>query len=83
MGEGGLRWCTRYFSTVDFATSTLSLRNSPTMRGESHRGLAAEILWISARTSSLIGGLPGVPLRLMCAQCSRNRLRCHAITVPG
>jgi hypothetical protein len=50
------------------------------MRGEPHRGLAAEILRINSRMSGLIGGLPGVPLALMRVQWSRNRLRCHAIT---
>ncbi|TDN62072.1 MAPEG family protein [Paraburkholderia sp. BL10I2N1] len=32
---------------------------------------------------AVIGGLPGVPLPLMRVQWSRNRLRCHAITVAG
>jgi len=31
---------TRYFSTVDFATSIPSLRNSPTICGDPHTGLA-------------------------------------------
>ena len=83
VGEGGVGWRRRYFSSVDFATSMPSLRNSPRMRGEPHRGLAAEILRINSRLSWLIGGLPGVPLPLMRVQWSRNRLRGHTITVAG
>src|SRR4030095_11440658 len=61
VGEGGLQWRTRYFSTVDFAaTSMPSLRNSSTMRGEPQRALADEILRISVMTSWGTDGRPGL-----------------------
>lgn len=40
VGDGGFRGRTRYFSTVDFATSIPSFRSSPTIRGEPQVGLA-------------------------------------------
>jgi len=47
VGEGGVRWRRRYFSTVDFPTAMLSFRNSPKMCGEPQRGFAPEISRIS------------------------------------
>jgi hypothetical protein len=61
VGEGGLRDRTRYFSTVDFATSIRSFRSSPTIRGEPHVGFACHIAWMSSRTSLATAGRPGVP----------------------
>jgi hypothetical protein len=66
-GEDGRRGRTRYFSTVDFATTIPSFRNSPRIRGDPHRGLAAEISRISSRISLAIAGRSG-PLRLRRAQ---------------
>ena len=47
-------------STLSFATGMPSVRNSPRIRGEPHRGLAAEISRISSRSSLLIAGRPGL-----------------------
>src|SRR5215831_18189183 len=51
VGEGGLRTRGRYFSTVDLATVMPSLRSSPTMRGDPHRGLERHISWMRSQTS--------------------------------
>lgn len=61
VGDGGLRCRTRYFSTVDFATSMPSFRSSPTIRGAPYSGLARNMLRIRSRTSLAITGRPGVP----------------------
>jgi hypothetical protein len=42
---------TRYFSSVDLATSMPSLRSYPTIRGETQPTLAADILRINALIS--------------------------------
>jgi hypothetical protein len=59
VGEGGLHSRTRYFSTVDWATSMPSLRSSPTIRGEPQVGFACHIAWMSSRTSWATAGRPG------------------------
>lgn len=64
------------------AAAIPSFRSSPRIRGEPHRGVAAEMSRIRFRTSLLIAGRPGC-LRLSCAKCSRNRRRCQASTVVG
>ena len=64
VGDGGLRARTRYFSTVDLATSIPSCRSSPTTRGEPQVGLACHISRIKSRTPFAIEGLPGWPLWL-------------------
>ncbi len=81
VGDEVLGGRTRYFSTVDFATSIPSLRSSPTMRGELHRGLALESLRIRVLTSLLTVGRPGLPPRLSFAQYARKRRCCQAMTV--
>jgi hypothetical protein len=68
VGYGGFLDRTRYFSTVDLATSIPSFRNSPTIRGEPQPGLAADILRINALISSDTVGLPGLPCLLNLAQ---------------
>jgi hypothetical protein len=82
VGEGRGR-LTRYFSTVDLATSIPIFRSSPTIRGDPQSGLAVDICRISARTSFGTAGRPGRPGRESRAQCSRNFRRRHAITVRG
>jgi hypothetical protein len=43
VAEDGFRCRTMYFSTVDFATSMLIFRSSPTILGEPHVGLEEDI----------------------------------------
>ena len=57
--EGGFRRLTMYFSTVDFVISIPSLRISPRILGEPHRGLAVDIQRIRFRTSLAMGGQKG------------------------
>jgi len=83
VGDGVLRARTMYFSTVDLATSMPSLASSPAMRGDPQAGLAVDILRIRARTSSATAGRPGRRRPLRRAQWSRNRRRCHRMTVAG
>ena len=59
VGEGGLRGRTRYFSTVDLATSMPSFRSSPTIRGEPHVGFACHIAWMSCADLLGHGGATG------------------------
>jgi hypothetical protein len=61
VGDRGFRGCTRYFSTVDFATAMPSFRSSPTMRGDPQVGLACHILRMTSRTSLAMVGRPGIP----------------------
>ena len=68
VGDGDLLDRTRYFSTVDLATSIPSLRSSPTIRGEPQLILASDILRINALISSGTCGLPGLPCLLNLAQ---------------
>ncbi len=67
-GEGGWLGCTRYLSTVDWATSIPSFPSSPTIRGEPQSGLAFEIRRIRSRTSMGTFGLPGLLLWLSLRQ---------------
>jgi hypothetical protein len=67
VGDGGLRERTRYFSTVDLATSMPSFRSSPAMRSEPHAGLAAEILRMRQRSCFGTAGRP----RFLPARVSR------------
>jgi hypothetical protein len=66
--NGGFLDRTRYFSTVDLATSMPSLRNTPTIRGEPQPTLATDILRINALISSDTDDLPGRPCLLNLAQ---------------
>ena len=72
VGDGGFRNRTRYFSTVDCATSMPSLRSSPTRRGAPQVGLAYDMFRIRPCTSREIAGGPGVRPWLNCRQCSRK-----------
>jgi hypothetical protein len=59
VGDDGFLGRTRYFSTVDLATSMPSLRSSPTIRGEPQLILASDILRINALISSGTRHRPG------------------------
>jgi hypothetical protein len=63
-GDDGFRAPTRYLSTVDFATSHLSFRSSPTIRGEPQLTFATDITRINSMISAGTDGLPGL-LRLL------------------
>jgi hypothetical protein len=67
-GEGGLVGCTRYLSTVDWATLIPSFLSSPTIRGEPHPGLALEIRRIRTLISLETMGRPDFPLWLSLRQ---------------
>jgi hypothetical protein len=68
VGDGDFLDRTRYFSTVDLATSIPGFHNSPTIRGEPQLILASDILRINALISSDTVGLPGLPCLLNLAQ---------------
>jgi hypothetical protein len=83
VGDRGFRWCSRYFSTVDLATSKPSVRSAPTIRGVPYVGLDRHMAWISARSFLARAGRLGLPRWLSRRQCVRNRRRCQAIMVCG
>ena len=61
VGDGEPLARTRYFSTVDFATTMPTLATSPTIRAEPQLGLAREIWRIRVRISGSMAGRPGRP----------------------
>ena len=68
VSDGGLRFRTMYFSTVDFATVIPIFSSSPTILGDPQCGFAFDIRRISCRISGDTGGRPGFLFSLSLAQ---------------
>ena len=87
VGEDGLRFFGRYFSTVDLATLMPILRSSPTIRGEPQLGFERHISWMSSRTSLVMASPPAFPSDSSVASSpgiaySARRSRCEAGQTP-
>jgi len=68
LGDGGLRFRTMYFSTVDFATTIPIFSSSPTILGDLQSGFAFDISRPSCLTFADVDGRPGFVLRVSRAQ---------------
>ncbi len=68
VGDGGLRFRTMYFSTVDLAMVIPIFSSSPTILGDPQCGFAFDIRRISCLISADVDGRPGFVLPLSRAQ---------------
>jgi len=80
--DGGLPPRTKYFETVDWATSKPSISNSPWIRDAPHSGFSLLIRRIRSRSPRSILGRPALP-RDFQRQNILNPARCHRRIVSG
>jgi hypothetical protein len=81
--EGGGRRFGSSREMVRSATLIPSFCSSPWILGAPHKGFAAAMRVIKARSSAFTGGRPPVGCADRWVQCSRKRRRCHRRTVSG